>query len=115
MKAVAVAGVPLAPRAPLLLSLSPVCQRSSLFAAPGRCSLKAGAKVRTLSARTKLFGNFFRKRAKFFGIVDRWEGKNIIILSGGIGQIGLIRQIRLIRLIRQIGPIGLMGLGGLEA
>ena len=83
MKAVAVAGVPLAPRAPLLLSLSPVCQRSSLLAAPGRCSLKAGAKVRTLSARTKLFGNFFRKRAKFFGIVDRREGKNIIILSGG--------------------------------
>ena len=112
MKAVAVAGVPLAPRAPLLLSLSPVCQRSSLLAAPGRCSLKAGAKVRTLSARTKLFGNFFRKRAKLFGIVDRWEGKNIIIIGGEIGQIRLIRQIGL---IRQIEPIGLMGLGGLEA
>ena len=83
MKAVAVAGVPLAPRAPLLLSLSPVCQRSSLFAAPGRCSLKAGAKVRTLSARTKLFGNFFRKRAKLFGIVDRGKGEHIIKFSGG--------------------------------
>ena len=83
MKAVAVAGVPLAPRAPLLLSLSPVCQRSSLFAAPGRCSLKAGAKVRTLSARAKLFGNFFQGKAKFFGIVDRREGEHIVILSGG--------------------------------
>ena len=83
MKAVAVAGVPLAPRAPLLLSLSPVCQRSSLLAAPGRCSLKAGAKVRTLSARAKLFGNFFRQGAKLFGIVDRREGEHIVILGGG--------------------------------
>ena len=58
-------------------------QRTLSFVAPGRCSLKADAKVRTSGQRAKLFKGFFQHGAKFFGIVDRKEKEHIIILGGG--------------------------------